>query len=155
MYKWEDFNKFDEADELYLPTMGEGETLATQIVTAVTKLVYKWFNDGDIYDNSTNPFRVSGNDLSSYANWLDQHTEYGDILKRIGGCNTDDEYTTLLYDLCEASCDLEKLAEQNKKPKEGSIYKCEGVFQIVEYPEDDEEWEDDYWDDEEDEDWDD
>ena len=64
MKKWSYFNKFKELNNKYLPDMGEGETKATQVVTAVTKLVYKWYNDGDVYDNT---YMMKGwcNDLSS------------------------------------------------------------------------------------------
>lgn len=66
---WSYFNKFDRANDEYLPSTGEGDTMATQVCTAVTKLVYKWYNDGDVFDNS---YGLEGwaNDLSSYANWL-------------------------------------------------------------------------------------
>ena len=37
--------KFEELNGKYLPERGEGETKATQIITAVNKLVYKWYND--------------------------------------------------------------------------------------------------------------
>lgn len=49
---WGYFDKFEWADEKYLPCRGEGETKATQIVTAINKLVYKWYNDGDVFDNT-------------------------------------------------------------------------------------------------------
>lgn len=152
MREWNEFNKFEVADDLYLPAQGEGETKATQLTTAVSKLVYKWFNDGDVYDNVNSPMQGWCNDLSSYANWIDKYTPFGDILKDISGCYSDGEYTDLLYRLCEAACDLEMLAELNKEPKEGSVYDCDGVFQFSDEPEEEE---DDYWEDEEDEDWDD
>ena len=40
---WDYYNKdeFSRISDKYLPSMGEGETLATQICTAVSKLVYK------------------------------------------------------------------------------------------------------------------
>ena len=48
------------------------EKSLAQAVTAVSKLVYKWFNDGDVYDNR---FALPGwaNDLSSYANWIEKY----------------------------------------------------------------------------------
>lgn len=50
---------YDEVIELYLPDRGEGKTKATQIVTAVNKLIYKWFNDGDVYDNTYHMIRLA------------------------------------------------------------------------------------------------
>lgn len=48
---WKDFSS-SELEKKYLPENGEGNSLASQAVTAVSKLVYKWFNDGDVYDKS-------------------------------------------------------------------------------------------------------
>ena len=82
---WGYYDKFDGLNDKYLPISGEGETKATQIVTAVSKLVYKWYNDGDVFDNT---FHLEGwaNDLSSYANWLYEHTDADNILANISNC---------------------------------------------------------------------
>ena len=66
---WSYFNQYEELINVYMPIQGEGDTMATQAVTAVNKLIYKWYNDGDVYDNT---YQMNGwaNDLSSYANWL-------------------------------------------------------------------------------------
>ena len=45
---WGYFNKFDDILNKYMPFTGEGKTMASQLVTAVNKLVYKWYNDGDV-----------------------------------------------------------------------------------------------------------
>lgn len=70
---WEYFNKFKEINNKYLPDRDEGKTKASQVVTAVNKLIYKWYNDGDVFDNH---YFLAGwwNDLSSYANWLYENT---------------------------------------------------------------------------------
>ena len=145
---WNDFDKFEEIDEKYLPSTGEGETVATQIVTAVTKLVYKWFNDGDVYDNS---YHMTGwlNDLSSYANWLYKYADGAkDILERIENVSSDDEYDKLLYDLCKCTKNFTYLQKYETQDKVGSIYDCDGPFQFTEYYEDEDEYDD--WEDEED-----
>ena len=140
MRNWSEFDRWNRADEMYLPTRGEGDTMATQIVTATTKLVYKWFNDGDVYDNTA---YMDGwcNDLSSYANWLAKYTDADKVLSRIWDCSTDDEYTDILYDLCELLLD-EDLEAWNKIPAQGSIYDCDGDYHFEE-PTDEEEEE--YW----------
>ena len=51
---WDYFDKFKDVVHKYLPTVGEGDTFATQIVTAINMLIYKWYNDGDVYDISRN-----------------------------------------------------------------------------------------------------
>ena len=129
---WNRFDKFEWADDKYLPAMGEGETMAKQTVTALAKLVYKWFNDGDVYDNT---HTLSGwcNNLSSYANWL--HTNIPaarPILARIEDCYTHEHYEQLLFDLCENIETEENLALLNQSEKVGSIYKCEGPYKFVE-----------------------
>lgn len=141
MRDWNEFDRWSRADEMYLPRRGQGETMATQIVTATTKLVYKWFNDGDVYDN-TGYMDGWCNDLSSYANWLAKYAGAEEILDRIWDCATEDEYTEILYDLCELLLDDEDLEAWNRKPAQGSIYDCDGDYRFEE-PTDDEEEE--YW----------
>ena len=56
---WSYFRKFEPFNRQYLPDRGEGDTLATQAATAVTKLVYKWYNDGDVYDLVRDASRIN------------------------------------------------------------------------------------------------
>ncbi len=128
---WSYYNKFAKVNEKYLPDYGEGETKATQIVTAVSRLVYKWYNDGDVFDNT---YLLEGwcNDLSSYANWLDKNTKAGEILHRISECLDDNNYEDLLKDLADMLLDENYLAEQNEIEKIESVYKCEGDFHFYE-----------------------
>jgi hypothetical protein len=152
---WDYYDKFEELNDKYLPIRGEGETKATQIVTAVCKLVYKWYNDGDVFDN-THALTGWANDLSDYANWLYEYTDADDILVTIINCLNDSDYEDLLKKLADKLLNEEYLAEQNKIEKIGTIYKCDGIFKFVEFEEDEEnDWydlddEDDDEDDEED-----
>ena len=129
--KWDYCDKFDKINETYLPVMGEGDTKATQIVTAINKLVYKWYNDGDVFDNT---YYLSGwaNDLSSYANWLDKYTDAGDILCNISNCTSEDEYEDLLQELADVYLDEDYLAEEDANEKIGTIYDCDGRFRFEE-----------------------
>lgn len=138
MKNWSDFDRFEAAINMYMPRMGQGETKASQVCTAVNKLVYKWFNDGDVFDNT---FYLEGwcNDLSDYANWLDRYTGFGYILRRIAFCDDEDDYTDLLYDLCVAALDEDYLKGLSMIQKEGDIYNCAGDFRFVEDQDDDEE----------------
>ena len=137
---WEYFDKpeFNDVNATYLPDMGEGETMATQIVTAVNKLIYKWYNDGDVYDN-TGSLTGWANDLSSYANWLHQHTGADTILERIFKCRNDEDYENLLVDLADYTLRKEYLAAYANQPKLGTIYESYGPFEFIELSEDDEE----------------
>ena len=148
---WGYYDKFEPLFDMYLPERGEGETKATQIVTAVCKLVYKWYNDGDVFDNS---YVLEGwsNDLSDYANWLWEHTDADEILDKIFICYNNSDYEDLLKELTDKMLDTEFLEKMNKDKKIGTIYKCEGKFQFVEvYDEDDEYYDNDYEDEDEDE----
>ena len=134
------FDKYDAIDGKYLPAHGEGETRASQIVTAVTKLVYKWYNDGDVFDNT---YLLNGwcNDLSSYANWLDKYTDNAScILCKIKDCTRDGDYEDLLKELVDTLENEKYLEEMNKEPIVGSIYDCDGIFEFK-----DEEDEDNYY----------
>ena len=136
---WGYYDKFDKLNEKYLPVKGEGETKATQIVTALNKLVYKWYNDGDVFDNT---YFLDGwaNDLSSYANWLYEHTETQNILDKISSCMTDGEYEDLLKELSDKLFDEEYLLIQDKFEKVDTIYDCSGKFKYEEPTEDEEDY---------------
>lgn len=130
MIKASEYPLLDNAVDRYLPSNGEGDTKASQVVTALNKLMYKWYNDGDVFDNH---YGLEGfsNDLSSYANWL-----YGNIpgakavLEQIFFCTSDNRYERLLKDLLSVCADPEDLEKLNQQPKEGSIYDAEGPFSV-------------------------
>lgn len=129
---WSYFDKFSKLSDKYLPDRGEGETMATQIVTAVSKLVYKWYNDGDVFDN-THYLDGWCNDLSSYANWLEKYTDKaGKILDKIANCVSDGDYEDLLKELADTLLDEKYLLIQDGLEKAGSIYDCEGKFEFRE-----------------------
>ena len=137
---WSYFDKFEEITEKYMPGYGEGETVASQAVTAVNKLIYKWYNDGDVFDN-TSAHGLQGwvNDLSSYANWLVSHTDgKSDCLYAIFDIDTESEYEDLLKELANTVLDEEWLKTVERQ-KEDSIYECEGPFRFEPYEEDEEE----------------
>ena len=147
---WNYYDKFEDINNRYLPDYGEGDTMATQICTAVNKLVYKWYNDGDVFDNT---YIMDGwfNDLSSYANWLATYCkdQTASILERITTVMNDDEYEDMLKDLTNAVFQPEFLAVMDSMPKTGSVYDCSGAYHFVEIDDDDDqEWE---WDDDDEE----
>ena len=136
---WGYYDKFETLIDKYMPMRGEGETKATQIVTAVNKLIYKYYNDGDVFDN-THYLKGWANDLSDYANWLYHHADVRNILDKITTCFSDGDYEELLKELADKLLDEEYLAKQNEFEKVESIYNCIGKFKYVEYNEDDEEY---------------
>lgn len=140
---WKYFDKFDPVCDRYLPGTGEGETMATQMTTAVSKLVYKWFNDGDVYDNT---YYLNGwcNDLSSYANWLARNiTGAKAILDGIVRCYSEEAYSDLLAQLADKCLSETYLAFYDEQPKTGSVYECDGDYRFEDA--DDDEEENEYW----------
>lgn len=138
------FNKFLPVIDRYLPDSGEGKTLATQLVTAMNRLIYRFYNDGDVFDNR---ILDSYNDLSNEANWIYRHFDAsGPILRSIEDVFNKGDYEELLYRLASALLDAEDVENLDKVPASGSIYDCDGPFYFEEYDED----EDDDWYDEED-----
>lgn len=132
------FDKYSDKLKKFYADVGEGDTLASQAAAAVNKLVYKWFNDGDTYDN-TGVMKGWANDLSSYANWLASHIDGAEgilnMIWRVDGGLTanqqDEQYEKMVLEpLCELVCKegfLEGLAQQ---PKDGSIYDCNGPYEF-------------------------
>ena len=143
--EWNYFDKFDAITDKYLPERGEGSNRASQAVTAVCKLVYKWYNDGDVYDNTCN---MTGwaNDLSSYANWLARYAGVKQILDGIWECADGEAYERILAGLADAVLDAEKLEHMSELPTVGSVYECDGEYRFEErYEEDEDEWDETDW----------
>ena len=150
---WSYYNdkRFDDLDAKYLPGRGEGETKASQIVTAINKLIYKWYNDGDFVVLDRNFLgEECCNDLSSYANWLLLHARAVELLD-VRTARTEGDYEDILRRVADAFLDEELLAMADKQPKVGTIYECDGPLSAPEVDDDYEvgyEW--DYDDEEED-----
>ena len=134
---WDDFSDpvTDRIEKEFLPANGEGDSMMSQAVTATTKLIYKWFNDGDVFDNT---FGLQGwaNDLSDYANWLDENIpEAASILERIKEVGSDESaYTQLLFDLMHAVFNDEMIVKYADKPVVGTIYDCSGPYSFYTAP---------------------
>lgn len=135
---WNYYKKYQAIDDKYLPVSGEGDTMATQIITATAKLVYKWYNDGDIFDN-THYMQGFGNDLSTYANWLYKFAPgTAPIFDRIESCYSEAEYENILKDLVDLTNNEDYLKDYTGRVKIDSIYTCSGPFKIIDtYDEED------------------
>lgn len=140
-WNYYDDEKFEKLNGKYLMKVGEGETKATQTIAAINKLIYGYYNDGDVYDNT---YHLEGwaNDLSDYANWLYDNTDTQKILDKISNCYNESDYEDLLKELADKLFDEKYLAELNKIEKDDTIYEYDGKFKFVEEVED----EDDYYD---------
>lgn len=136
------FDKFNDLTEKYVSPYGQGETMATQICTAVTNIIYHWYNDGDVFDNT---YHLKGwwNDISSYANWLSKYADGDIVLDNIETCDSEDDYEDLLKELADGWMDSNYLNEMNEMPIQGDIYECNGKFKFKEPKGEDEE--DEWW----------
>lgn len=125
----------------YLPKTGQGDTMATQIATAVCRLVHKWYNDGDVYDN-TGYMEGWCNDVSGCANWLARYVEGArEILDRIWDCACDEAYEDILNDIVDHCITEERLTDADKRPAVGDAYDEAGAYKFVErYDDDEEDW---------------
>ena len=124
-----DFEGFTNCRK-YLPRHGDGDSKGTQAATAISKLVYKWFNDGDVFDNT---FGLEGwaNDISGSANWLYEYVEgTKDVLDSIARISTEEEYTELLYELCKVVDP--QIPDLLNEPKVGDAYDEPGPFKFRE-----------------------
>ena len=141
MASWSSFDEFESIIKSYTPSYGEGNIMSEQIVTAINKLIYKWFNDGDVYDNR---YFMQGwcNDLSSYANWLYEYVNLTE-LDEIETVKGDEEYSNLLFKVARKCLNEDYLKQYKKEPRKGSIYEATGPFEFSEY-EEDEDGEDEY-----------
>ena len=107
----------------YLPSEGQGENKASQLVTATNKIIYGWYNNGDTISGN-------GNDLTSYANWIDKYIKEPEIRKilkddfidYIDTCYLDEIILPLIKFVFREDF-LEELAAQEI---EDNIYECQG-----------------------------
>ena len=132
---WSYFDKFRKYEDMYLPAEGEGDTRASQAVTAVCRLIHHWYNDGDVYDNR---YALAGweNDLSSYANWLYKYftpapLAIREILDQIRTVSSEAEYEdTILRPLADLVFNPKALSMLDEYPAiSESIYDCTGFFE--------------------------
>lgn len=107
----------------YLPSDGQGVNKASQLVAAANKIIYGWYNNGDTISGD-------GNDLTSYANWIDRHIKEPEIRKILKDDHIDYNDTYYLSEIILPLIKfvfredfLEGLAAQEV---EGNIYNCDG-----------------------------
>ena len=107
----------------YLPSDGQGDNKASQLVTATNNIIYGWYNNGDTISGD-------GNDLTSYANWIDKHIKEPEIRKILKDDFIDYNDTYYLSEIILPLIKfvfredfLEVLASQEI---EDDIYECQG-----------------------------
>ena len=143
------YKKYHDIIHKHMEERGEGGTKASQIVTAINRLLYGWYNDGDVYnatDKDEEWSRNWSNDLSHYANWLYEYTDLADILDGIFSltCNSKDAYEELLKKLADKALTEEYLSPYATQNKEDSIYnERKGPFECIAFYNEDEDEDED------------
>lgn len=148
---WDYFSKpeFKKILNEYLPDYGEGHTMANQIATAVNRLVYRWYNDGDVYDNhwyGMNYYDFT-NDLSDVGNWLSKNVkDVRGTLLAVHGCDSESDYEDILKNIADTLLNDSVMSRYSDRAAVGSIYNCNGPFSVEEDYED-RDYEDENYDD--------
>lgn len=86
-------SSFEDVTEEFMPSSGEGDNKLTQFLVAANRLIYKWYNDGDVFD-SCNGLGWA-NDISGSANWLYKYSNDNKIkalLDKIYNIYSEKEY---------------------------------------------------------------
>lgn len=136
-WSYYDNDQVKEVEAKYLPRDGEGETFAQQIMTAISKLIYRYYNDGDRYDG----YALGGENMTNYANWLYKYVPGADQILEKTKMDAD-SYEEVLKELNDKYLNFEYLDKIQSESTKGSIYNCDGPFYFEEddYDEDEEEW---------------
>lgn len=145
----ENMHNFKKLSDEEMPSQGQGSTMLSQWLVCVNCLIYKWYNDGDMYSNQYGGSSV--NDISWTANWLynnigEHYKSVLDMIKRSSGKEDYQKIIDKIEDVSEKLASDEKFVEKLKSEKtKDNVYKEKGPFEQLE---DDDEDEYDDWDDE-------
>ena len=132
--------RFDLANSRFMVSVGQGDTVANQIAVAANCVAHRWLNDGDVIDSACgfgNPY----DRVASCANWLYKNgpRECRSILRDAVDALSENEYSDLMYELCESCLDLDVLYDYADMPAVGNIFKCDGPFN-ADYEEEEDEY---------------
>lgn len=139
-------SSFKDVTDEFMPSYGEGDNKLTQFLVAANKLIYRWYNDGDVFD-SCNGLGWA-NDISGSANWLYKYSNDNKIkalLDKIYNIYSEKEYERNIIKPLEAYLDrlasTDYFKELAAQPKVGNVYNEEGNFSWVDpYDDEDEDW---------------
>lgn len=141
---WSAYDKYQDIYDRYLPEYGQGDNRASQIVVAVSNIVYGWDNDKSVYDNHWKDGIYDSytfdDSLCCHANWLYRNAwiEVGNVLTNIFDISSEKEYEKLLKILQKTAYSKDVLSRYENLKTRGDVYSCAGPFTIDEP--DDEDW---------------
>ena len=126
---WPDNKEFNALFDQHVPAQGHANTLGGELIRAVNKIVYRYYNDGDRvgvgYGNET---------CNPAARFIEENTKLEPLAKELWNLCSDKEYEELLADLMQAAieiCKKDNLFEQPILPAENipaiSLYLGENI----------------------------
>ena len=148
MSEWTGFNKdedkkWEELWDKYVPADGKADTVGGEIMRAISRIVYRWNNDGDTCNNGGYGGSMYNHCQGANLYLLDQNIPgYVDLRGIYGKKEYDETVKEVLMVIFEHLTAHPELFEKPNK---------EDYLELSPYEEDDDEWDDEY--DENDDDW--
>lgn len=142
---WPDNKEFNALFDQYVPARGHADTLGGELIRAVNKIVYRYYNDGDRvgigYGNET---------CNPAARFIEENTKLEPLAKELWNLCSDKEYEQLLADLMQAAIEICKKDNLFEQPNTDDMNNYTDPSDSK-WEEDEEEWYDDSddWEDEE------
>lgn len=146
---WPDNKEFNALFDKYVPDQGHADTVGGELIRAVNKIVYRYYNDGDRvgidYGNET---------CNPAARFIEKNAKLEPLANKLWGFGSDKEYEDLLAELMQTTiqvCKEDNLFEQSNTDDMNNYTDPNDS----KWEEDDEEWYDysDDWEDEEEDDY--
>ena len=107
---WPDNKEFDALFDQYVPKKGPADTVGGELIRAVNKIFYRYYNDGDRvgvdYGNET---------CNPAARFIEKNTKLEPLASKLWDYSSDEEYEELLAELMQATievCKEDNLFEQ-------------------------------------------
>ena len=124
------FDKFNEKNDLLSSCTQSNK--ANQVIMATHHLIDGWYENNDVFDNTSAFLSGWTKDISHQANWLYQHLDLHvrDILDKVYTCKKSGDYEDVLYELAEYVLNPDKLGPLSLEAPDGDIYSCEGKYEF-------------------------
>lgn len=138
---WPDNKEFNALFDQYVPGQGHANTLGGELIRAVNKIVYRYYNDGDRvgvdYGNET---------CNPAARFIEKNSKLEPLARKLWNVYSDREYEELLDKLMQATIEICKEDNLFEQPNTDDMNNYADPSD-TKWEEDEEEWYD--WEDEE------
>ena len=142
---WPDNKEFEALFDQYVPDEGHADTVGGELIRAVNKIVYRYYNDGDRvgvgYGNET---------CNPAARFIETNTKLEPLASKLWDYRPNEEYEKVLADLMQETIKICKEDNLFNKPNTDDMNNYTDPIDSK-WEEDEEEWYDysDDWEDEE------